>query len=316
MKLDNRFFLIIVITIITYAAFLIFSDFSKIIGSINNFQIEYLPIILILLPISWFFLYLRWQFLLKNTGAIFSHRMNFQIFLTGFVLGVTPGKVGELLKSQLLKDNFNIPRKTTAPLILLERFYNAVGLLIISFFGILFFDFSTLVLLITGIFLIFVFVTLRSKTLFSRFLQYVSKIGFLTKYSISLKDSYEIIETSTKPKIFLISSTLSAIYWIIESISVYFILLSFGINTIDFITIIPIYATSMILGVVSFIPGGLVVTEGTLAVLLNLHGIEISLAMSAVIIIRIFTLWYPVIVGFFALKSTGAFKINSETIDD
>jgi uncharacterized membrane protein YbhN (UPF0104 family) len=72
----------------------------------------------------------------------------------------------------------------------------------------------------------------------------------------------------------------------------------------------------MILGVVSFIPGGLVVTEGTLAVLLNLHGIEISLAMSAVIIIRIFTLWYPVIVGFFALKLTGAFKINSETIDD
>ena len=252
----------------------------------------------------------------KNTGAIFSHRMNFQIFLSGFVLGVTPGKVGELLKSQLLKDNFNIPRKTTAPLILLERFYNAVGLLIISFFGILFFDFSTLVLLITGIFLIIVFVTLRSKTLFSRFLQYVSKIGFLTKYSISLKDSYEIVETSTKPKIFLISSTLSAIYWIIESISVYFILLSFGINTIDFITIIPIYATSMILGVVSFIPGGLVVTEGTLAVLLNLHGIEISLAMSAVIIIRIFTLWYPVIVGFFALKLTGAFKINSETIDD
>ena len=239
-------FLIIVIAIITYAAFLIFSDFSKIIGSINNFQIEYLPIILILLPISWFFLYLRWQFLLKNTGAIFSHRMNFQIFLTGFVLGVTPGKVGELLKSQLLKDNFNIPRKTTAPLILLERFYNAVGLLIISFFGILFFDFSTLVLLITGIFLIFVFVTLRSKTLFSRFLQYISKIGFLTKYSISLKDSYEIVETSTKPKIFLISSTLSAIYWIIESISVYFILLSFGINTIDFITIITIYIKIMI----------------------------------------------------------------------
>ena len=45
------------------------------------------------------------------------------------------------------------------------------------------------------------------------------------------------------------------------------------LRIIDFITIIPIYATSMILGVVSFIPGGLIVTDGTLAVLLNIHGI-------------------------------------------
>ena len=66
--------------------------------------------------------------------------------------------------------------------------------------------------------------------------------------------------------------------------------MALGINVIDFLTIIPIYATSMILGVASFIPGGLIVTEGTLAGLLNFHGIELTLALSLVIIIRIFTL--------------------------
>ncbi|MBL77295.1 MAG: hypothetical protein CL763_10300 [Chloroflexi bacterium] len=316
MKFDNRFFIIIIVAIITYATFLIFSDFTKITDSVENFQIEYLPIILILLPTGWLFLYLRWQFLLKNIGATFSHKMNFQIFLSGFALGVTPGKVGELLKSQLLKNNFNIPRKTTAPIILIERFYNAVGLLIISCFGILVFDFSALVLFITGILLSFIFFILRSKLLFSKFIKQISRVKFLSKYSVSLEDSYDIIEKSTKFKVFFVSSMLSGIYWIIESIAVYFILLALGINIIDFLTIIPIYATSMILGVASFIPGGLIVTEGTLAGLLNLHGLELTLALSVVIIIRIFTLWYPVIVGFFALKFSGAFKINHEKIND
>ena len=316
MKFDSRFFLIIVAAIITYATFLIFSDFTEINNSINNFQIEYLPIILILLPTGWLFLYLRWQFLLKNTGATFSHRMNFQIFLSGFALGVTPGKVGELLKSQLLKNNFGIPRKITAPLIIIERFYNAAGLLVISCFGILFFDFSALVLLITAVLLSVIIFILRSKILFSKFLQQISKIKFLAKYSISLEDSYEVIEKSTKPKIFLVSSGFSGMYWIIESVAVYFILLALGINIIEFFTIIPIYATSMIIGVASLIPGGLVVTEGTLAGLLNLHGVEFALSLSIVVIIRIFTLWYPVIVGFFALKFSGAFEINSENNDN
>tara|TARA_Y100000590_G_scaffold189039_1_gene215368 strand:+ start:2660 stop:3610 length:951 start_codon:yes stop_codon:yes gene_type:complete len=316
MKFDNRFFLIIVLAIVTYATFLIFSDLTAINHSIQNFQIEYLPIILILLPTGWMFLYLRWQLLLKNTDVEFTHKMNFQIFLSGFALGVTPGKVGELLKSQLLKNNFNIPRKITAPIILIERFYNALGLLIISCFGILFFDFSALVLSITVALLSAIIFILRSKILFCKFLKQISKIKFLAKYSISLKDSYEVIEKSTKPKIFLVSSGLSGMYWIIESIAVYYILLALGINIIEYFTIIPIYATSMIIGVASLIPGGLIVTEGTLAGLLNLHGIELTLSLSIVVIIRIFTLWYPVVVGFFALKLSGAFKINSENIND
>ena len=46
------------------------------------------------------------------------------IFISGFALGVTPGKVGELIKAQLLKNKFNIPRSKTAPLVIVERFFN------------------------------------------------------------------------------------------------------------------------------------------------------------------------------------------------
>jgi len=67
MKLDNRFFIAIVGTIILYAIFLMFSDFSEVYGNIKNFDISYLPIILALVPTGWFVLFIRWHLLLKNS---------------------------------------------------------------------------------------------------------------------------------------------------------------------------------------------------------------------------------------------------------
>ena len=77
---------------------------------------------------------------------------------------------------------------------------------------------------------------------------YIS-IKFLSKFSDSLTDSYDVVNNSIKPKIFVISSILSASYWILESIAVYFIFQSFGIDFIELIQVIPTYATSIILGV-------------------------------------------------------------------
>ena len=202
------------------------------------------------------------------------HKQNFKIFLSGFALSITPGKVGELLKCQLLKDSFDIPKKVSAPVILIERFYNAIGIVLISIFGIWLFDFSGIVILITSCILVIAFILLRSKKLFLSLIDKTSKINFLTKFSNSFKDSYDVISLSIKPKILLISSLLSATYWIIESISVYFILESFGINYLELYSVITTYTTSIILGVASFVPGGIGISEGTLIGLLTIQGID------------------------------------------
>lgn len=311
MKLNKKFFIFLISIIAIYATFLILSDFSKLSEKIIDFKIEYLPVILILAPLGWLALYYRWVLLLRNLNYNLPHKKNFQIFLSGFALSVTPGKVGELLKSQLLKDSFGIPRKITAPVILVERLYNAVGIVIVSSFGIWFFDFSGIVILITTCILVVIFVSLRIKKLFLILIQKISKIKFLSKFSDSFSDSYDVVNTSIKPKIFIISSLLSVVYWILESIAVYFILRSFGIDFLELYNVIPAYATSIILGVVSFMPAGLGVVEGTLVGLLSIQGLAISTAITLTIFIRIFTIWYSVIVGFVALKLVDAFSINN-----
>ena len=311
MKFNKKFFIILIGSIIVYSLFLILSDFSKLSEEILDFEIMYLPLILILVPLGWLALYFRWTILVKNSGYILPHKKNFQIFLSGFPLSITPGKVGELLKCELLKENFNIPRKITAPIILVERLYNAVGIVIISSLGIWYFDFSGIVILIASCALIGIFIALRSKSLFSSLINKTSKIKYLSKFSDSFSDSYEVINHSIKPKIFIISSLLSAIYWILESVAVYFVFKSFGIDFLELYNVVLAYTSSIILGVASFVPGGIGVSEGTLISLLSIQGLSLSTAITLTLFIRIFTLWYAVFVGFIALKFAGAFSMKS-----
>ena len=311
MKFNKKFLIVLIGCIIVYSLFLILSDFSKLSEEILNFEIMYLPLILILVPLGWLVLYFRWTLLLKNSGYVLPHKKNFQIFLSGFPLSITPGKVGELLKCELLKENFNIPRKITAPIILVERLYNAVGIVIISSLGIWYFDFSGTVILIASCALIGIFIALRSKSLFSSLINKTSKIKYLSKFSDSFSDSYEVINHSIKPKIFIISSLLSAIYWILESVAVYFVFKSFGIDFLELYNVVLAYTSSIILGVASFVPGGIGVSEGTLISLLSIHGLSLSTAITLTLFIRMFTLWYSVFVGFIALKFAGAFSMKS-----
>jgi uncharacterized protein (TIRG00374 family) len=85
-------------------------------------------------------------------------------------------------------------------------------------------------------------------------------------------------------------------------------MLALSIDPLDFGILIITYTSSLILGAVSFLPGGIGVTEGTLVGLFSLQDIEISTAVVLVVFIRIFILWYSVIVGFVSLKISKVFS--------
>ena len=91
---------------------------------------------------------------------------------------------------------------------------------------------------------------------------------------------------------------------------VYFVLLSFGIDSLELFHIVSIYGTSIILGVASFIPLGMGVVEGSFVSFLVLEKIKISLALTIVISIRLFTRWYGVTVGLVSLKLIGGFSLK------
>ena len=312
MKIINKIIIIVIAVVGLYATFLIASDINTIADKISSFKIEFLPVIIILVTCSWFVLFTRWHLLLMNSKIFIPKKNSFIIYLSGIALTIIPGKVGELVKSQLLKTKFGIPRSKTVPIVILEQFYTLIGLIVISFFGIWYFELGTYVIGFFTAVLVFSFILISSKRIFLKIISILEKIKFTSKFVEPLSLSYDTIRKSIRGPIVFYATALTSIFWLLEAVTVYFVLLSFGVDGIEFLMVIPTYATSIMLGFLSFLPMGLGVVEGSLASFFSLQGIEVSLSLTLVIIIRVFTRWYGVAVGFVALRLSGGLTFTDE----
>ena len=310
MKILNKIIIIVIAVTGLYATFLIASDLSIISEKISSFQIEFLPIIISLVTSSWFLIFVRWHLLLKNSKIFIPKKDSLLIFFSGFALAVIPGKAGDLIKSQLLKTKFGIPRSKTVPIVILEQLYTVIGLVFLSFFGIWYFELGMYVIGFFIALLVFVFILISSRKIFNKVVLLLEKWKYTSKFVEPLSSSYDTIKKSIRGPIAFYASALTIIYWLIEAIVVYFTLLAFGIDSIEFLEVIPTYTTSLMLGFLSFIPMGVGVVEGSLASFFSLHGVSVSLSLTLVIIIRLFTRWYGVAVGFFALKFSGGLSLD------
>ena len=281
------------------------SDFNTIFNEISNFQVSYLPIILSLVTVGWCVLFLRWTILLKNSAISIPHKQSFLIYIASFSMSATPGQLGELIKSQLLKNKFNVPVTKTAPLVIIERLSDLTGAIIVSIIGFWLLNINIYVPIIASIVLGLIFLLLKSKKMFNKSIGLIKKVKFASKLADPIAESFDTIQMSLNKKTLVISITLSVCFWLLIGTSSYFVLRAVGIDNLEIIGAVSIYSSSIIIGAASFIPGGVGVAEGSIAGLLNLSGINLSVAFALGILIRIFTLWYGVVTGFVALKISG-----------
>ena len=308
MKLDNRIIPILVAAIGIYAIFLFISDYNIISEKISNFKINYLPLILFFVSASWIPLIIKWHFLLKNSEVDIPLTKSIAVWFAGVAFEITPGHVGVLMKSQILKTSFNISRTKTVPIIIVEKAYELIGALLASIIGIIVLgmEFYLIIIAISGLIVIFFF--MYHKPASELFFNRITKLKFFSKYVENISEFYEIVKKSTNVKVATICILLALTYWFMVSAAAYYTLIAFDVNILDYLKTLAIYTTSSLLGAISFIPGGIGVTEGSIAGLFTLNGIDVSTALILSVMIRIFTLWYSVGVGFIALKFTGAFS--------
>ena len=304
MKVFKKIISITIIAIIVYAIILLLSDIDKITDKIINFKSEFILIIIPLVVVSWLIIYLRWNILLKTIDVEVPHSINFQIFLVGSALGITPGKIGELFKSQILKDKFNIPRTKTAPLFILEKFLDVIGAMVVAVFGIWFLPEIGYLVIGGLISLIFIAKIITSKKLFLKALDFLKHFKFMNKFIVPLSSSHENLSNIIYKKEMISFIFLSILYWVVIGCAAYFVLLGLDIDTIGLINTISSYSSSLIIGAISFIPGGVGIAEASLIGLFTLQGTELSEAIVVVVLIRLFTLWFSTVSGFIALKTS------------
>ena len=224
MQVIKKFIFVLVCFIGVYSAFLVFSDINTIFDKLLNFKVEFLPIIFSLIVFEWLILFSRWRFMLRNMNIDIPTKSSFSIFMSGFGLSFIPGQMGDLVKTQILKNKYDIPRSKSTPIIVSEWLYTGVGLVALCLFGGLFFEISLYLGCLFGAALTVFFIMLNSKKLFTKFLKIISKIKIVSYLSESLAESFDTIKKSTSGRVVVISSLLSTSFWFIESIAVFFIM--------------------------------------------------------------------------------------------
>ena len=247
--------------------------------------------------------YLKWEFYLARLSIRGVPKSDsFLTFLSGFVLTVTPGKVGEVFKSLVFYETYEVPVVKTAPIVIAERVTDLIGIIVLIVIGSLGFRGGLMWAGIGSVLVLMVLVVIASRKLSLGIISLVERLpGRLGRIGPKLHASYDSLATMLKVKNLVVPTALSIIAWSLECLSLYVILRGFGQDTKVALCMF-FYATSTLAGALVPVPGGLGVTEGALQEqLMNLGKVPEATSTAAMILVRFATLWFAVAVGFVAL---------------
>jgi len=303
-KYRRKILFSVVFGALVYLAISLYADFENLLSAFSFFNWFWLPVILIFSFINYLFRYLKWQFYLNELNISLNLKRSFIIFLASFVMSVTPGKMGEVLKSYLLKEENGTEISRSLPIVLAERITDFVSMVLLAIVGAYVFNYGKEIVYIIGMIFIGIVIILSSKNISVRIIQTISKIGFLKKYANNFLIAYESAYKLLRFKPLVIAILISILAWFCECIGFYIVLKGFsGTSNIDVKILVStfIYAFSTLIGAVAMMPGGLGATEASLTGLLVLFNIPKNISAASTIIIRAATLWFAVIIGVVSL---------------
>ncbi len=298
-------------------------DIHKIGNRFLAFRWQLIPFIFLLTLFNYALRFVKWHYYLHVIGVRqISIANSLRIFVSGFPLAVTPGKVGEVLKGVWLEKQTGLPVSKGVSVVLAERISDGIAVLLLSTFGV--FAYPRYWGAFIGVFTLLVGIIILSQIRPAALwiIRQLESVPFINRYVSHLAEFYEGSFLLFNPKSTLIAVSLGTVSWFGEGIGMYLILVGLGVpNTLATFSIaVFVLSFSTIVGAVSTLPGGLGAADASIAgMLVLLLGLPPDTASAATLLIRFATLWFGVSLGlavwFFSPALIGL-KSDSATADD
>ena len=243
--------------------------------------------------------FLRWQMYLRHQGVRVPAGDSAIVFGAGLSLSITPAKLGELVKSYLLRELHAVPVTKTAPVVVAERVTDLIALLLVAVVGVALYGVQT-TLVLGAAAVIGTGLALLAWPRPTRWLiNLVTYPARLRRFRAPLVDMYGGLARLCQPRLLLSATAIAVPAWACECIGFGLIANAFPGATVDLGLAFVIYAATTIAGALSFLPGGLGVTEGGMTLLLvtGAAHLERTTAVAATLLTRLATLWFAVVVG-------------------
>lgn len=299
-KYKKKILISIAFGAIVYLGFSVYADLDKLLSAFGNFNWIWLPVILVLSFMNYIFRFIKWHYYLHILKIKLPYKESFLIFLSAFTMSVTPGKMGEVLKSYLLKEENGTPVSKSAPIVLAERLTDFVSIVLLCLIGSYVFNYGRIIILIIGLVFILTIIFLSIRSFSLKMIGILEKISFLKKHTEKIRTAYESIYRMIKIKPLIIATIISLISWFFECLGFYIVINVFSHSSgmeISLLSSTFIYAFSTLIGAIAMLPGGVGVTEASLTGLLVYSKIPKDISVASTIMIRLATLWFAVLVG-------------------
>jgi uncharacterized membrane protein YbhN (UPF0104 family) len=282
-----------------------FADFPRLLDSLSRWNWAFVPVVLVAVLANYGLRFLRWHYYLSVIGVKgVSVSDSLGIFLSGFTLTMTPGKLGEVLKSFLLKQLNDTPVSSSASIVIAERLTDVLGMVLLAATGLGASQVGAPALMIVVAASIMLIVVVQQRDLSLRLIQLSGGLPVVGRFAGLAANLYESSHLLLRPRPLLVGIALSAMAWFAECLAFFIVIVGLGIPASGPLLLQAtfIYAIASLLGAISFLPGGLGATEGSMAVLLTeLSGLQRDPAIAATLLARFATLWFAVLLGIVAL---------------
>jgi uncharacterized protein (TIRG00374 family) len=308
-QLRRRMMVGIVVGVVVVVAVVLFSDAGALSRALRDFDWRLLPLVLALTVANYGLRFVKWQYYLRLLGvSALSRRDSLMIFLSGFTMVMTPGKVGELLKSYLIRQRSGVPMTRTAPIIFAERLSDGFALLVLSAVGLSVFRHGWQLLAVGAVLSVVGLLVLQRESWIHAILRRIERTRLGHRRGEAMIELYDSTRELLRPRPLVTAVGIGVVSWLGECIAFFLVLTGLGIEATWSVVLasIFVFAASTWIGGASMLPGGLGAAEltvaGLLLVTIDDPAMTSTLAGTATLLIRFATLWFGVLIGVVALS--------------
>jgi uncharacterized protein (TIRG00374 family) len=300
-RLKRNLILALALGVAVYLVLAVVSGFGSLTAALDDFNVALVPAILGLVLLSYAGRFLRWLYYLKILKVSVPLLTNAAIFAAGLSMTISPGKLGEVLKSVFVRQASGAPVARTAPAVVAERATDGTGMVAWGFLG------AFALGIAPGTMVLFLAVAalgiavLRSKRLSLLAERALLKLPLLNRLAPHLGDFHASSNELLAVRPLTVGTLISFLSWGLECLAVYLCAVGLGTD-MPFLLVVFVFAVSSLIGVLSMLPGGIGAVEaGLYGQFVTVAGLPTGLAAALTVLIRLATLWFATLVGIVGL---------------
>ncbi len=253
--------------------------------------------------LNYAFRIIRWQRYLARLGRSLPLGFTGLTYIAGFAFTVSPGKVGEMARARYYS-RLGISLSDVAGAFFMERLMDVMAMLVLAALLVAATARYNVAMWSAGVMVIAVLVTLAVLpwSSIARWLESQARLpSVVVRLGVGVAKALTAARTLLSPGALLFGFVMGLAAWGLEGLGLYVLGSLFPAAHLGAAAGVGIYAVAVLVGAISFLPGGLGSTEAVMTALLAAHGFAVGDALLVTIVCRVVTLWLAVLIGWVAI---------------